>query len=308
MSVSMPQYLIGTGGWSYFKIGDLSSLEAYSRVFDFVEVNVTFYQYPSIKMVRAWRRKVSNDFTFSVRCHQDLTHKYGLRPIDEAYNVFYQMATYCRELESPYLVLETPQSYVVNQESALQVRDFFSSLDLKGLRLVWEYRGPFNSAVVGLMKDFNIIQSADLSKQKPAFSLDVTYSRLFGKGQHNLYQFTDEELLEIDAKAKETGSKTIIMSYHGARMNSDAARFKRYKDSGKFLPVSDYSGVYSAQAVLAEDAKFPTTKSALIIDQGWKVFDLTPNKREHLSKVVEKLPEKTYYSLSDVVESLKEVL
>lgn len=304
----MPQYLIGTGGWSYFKIGDTSSLEDYSRVFDFVEVNFTFYQYPSIKMVRAWRRKVPNDFTFSVRCHQDLTHNYGLRPVDEAYDVFYQMAAYCRELETPYLVLETPQSYVFNQESSGQVRDFFSSLDLKGLRLVWEYRGPFNSAVVGLMKDFNIIQSVDLSKQKPAFSLDVTYSRLFGKGQHNLYQFTDEELLEIDAKAKETGSKTIIMSYHSARMNSDAARFKRYKESGKFIPVTDYCGVDSAHAVLAEDAKFPTTRSALINDQGWKVFDLAPNKREHLFKVVEKLPEKTYYSLSDVVESLKEVL
>ncbi|KAB2945238.1 MAG: DUF72 domain-containing protein [Candidatus Methanoperedens sp.] len=44
---------IGAGGWAYFKVPGLDSLEAYSKAFDFVEVNSTFYTIPSIEMVRS---------------------------------------------------------------------------------------------------------------------------------------------------------------------------------------------------------------------------------------------------------------
>jgi uncharacterized protein YecE (DUF72 family) len=80
----------------------------YSEVFNFVELNYTFYDYPNIRLVEGWRKKVTKDFTFSVRCQQDLTHKIGLKPVDEAYQVLGQMVTYCRILEAPFLVLETP--------------------------------------------------------------------------------------------------------------------------------------------------------------------------------------------------------
>jgi uncharacterized protein YecE (DUF72 family) len=302
------EYLVGTGGWGYFKVGNYPSLETYSRLFDFVEVNCIFYQYPRMELVERWRRAVPPEFVFSVRCHKDLTHRFGLRPIDQAYEAVYRMIAYCNTLRSPYLILETPPSYVINQENVGEARDFFSSLSLKNVRLVWEYRAPINPAVIGLMQDFSIVHCVDLSKEKAAFNLDVTYSRLFGKGQHNLYQFTDDELVEIDQNAKETISKTVILCYHSARMHTDASRFKRYKDTGKFLPVTDYVGVDSARAVLAEDAKFPISKSRLRVDQGWKVIDLSEERRVHLSEVIEKLPDRTFSNLEEVIDELRAVL
>ena len=53
------QFLVGTGGWSYFNAGDKLPLRAYSEVFDFVEVNYTFYEYPDLRQVEGWRRIVS---------------------------------------------------------------------------------------------------------------------------------------------------------------------------------------------------------------------------------------------------------
>jgi hypothetical protein len=197
---------------------------------------------------------------------------------------------------------------VISQENSGEARDFFSSLSLKNVRLVWEYRAPINPTVINLMQDFNIVQCVDLSKEKAAFNLDVTYSRLFGKGPYNLYQFTDDELVEIGQNAQETTSKIVILCYHSARMYTDASRFKRYKDTGKFLPVTDYFGVDSARAILAEDTKFPISKSGLKVDQGWKVIDLSVEKRVHLSEVIEKLPDKTYSNLEDVIEELRAVL
>jgi hypothetical protein len=128
---------------------------------------------------------------------------------------------------------------------------------------------------------------------------------LFGKGKHNLYQFTDEELREIDERSLGTGAKTVVMAYHGLRMNSDAARFKEYKRTGTFLPVTSYAGVDSAEAVLSEDASFPASKAELVEKQGWKVIDLTKDKRVHLSELLARVPEKTYKCLPEIVEALE---
>jgi uncharacterized protein YecE (DUF72 family) len=304
----LPDFLVGTGGWVYFKVPDKPSLKAYSEVFNFVEVNYTFYEYPNIRLVEGWRKTVPSDFTFSVRCHQDLTHKIGLKPVDETYGVLGQMVTYCRLLDSPFLVLETPASYILDQDTVNSAKDFFSSATSSGVRFVWEIRAPVTKQAIDLMADFNIIHCVDISREKPADWQDVGYTRLFGKGKHNIYQFTDQELQEIDKNAQETKAKIVALSYHGARMNTDALRFKAYKLTGTFLPVTTYTGVDSARAVLSEDTVFPATKQSLISDQGWKVVDLTAEKRVHLSELLSKIPEKTYSSLEEVIGSMKATL
>ena len=54
----MSRVYIGAGGWAYFQVPGMDSLAAYSKAFDFVEVNSTFYTNPSIEMVRSWRRSI----------------------------------------------------------------------------------------------------------------------------------------------------------------------------------------------------------------------------------------------------------
>jgi len=303
----LTEYLIGTGGWAHFNVPDKLGLKAYSDVFNFVEVNYTFYEYPNMRVVERWRKTVPEGFTFAVRCHQDLTHRIGLKPVDEAYAIWGKMITYCKILESPFLVLETPTSYVFDKETVDSAKVFLSSVSNKGIRLVWEARAPATSKLVGLMRDFNVVHSIDLSEKEPSLTSDVTYSRLFGKGVHNIYQFSDQELVEIDEKALKTGAKIVAMSYHGIRMNTDAARFLQYKKNGTFPTVTSFTGVKSARAVLSEDACFPSSKQALIEHQGWKVVDVTPQRRVHLSELLLKIPERTYRSLEDVVHALEAV-
>ncbi len=304
----MTDYLVGTGGWAYFQVPGESSLEAYSKLFNFVEVNYTFYEYPDVKRVEHWRRVVPPNFTFSVRCHQDLTHKIGLRPVDEAYGILAKMTEYCDVLNSPFLVLETPRRYILDSRAVSDARAFLSSANLKGVQLVWDVRAPLTAEVTGLMENLGIVQSADLSWQQPIVFSDVIYSRLFGKGWHNRYQFTDDELTDIDSKVEKAKPKVAALSYHGMRMNTDAARFKTFKKTGKFIPITSFTGLESAKTVLTEDAKFPVSKEQLIQQQGWKVIDLTADKRVHLSDVLLKIPEKTYNNLDDVMTALEAVV
>lgn len=300
----MVNYLVGTGGWAYFNVPDKPSLKAYSEIFNFVEVNYTFYEYPTISTVEKWRRIVPKDFTFSVRCHQDLTHRIGLKPDDGAYEVFYKAKGYADILQTPYLVLETPASYTINSDA----KGFLASLNLKGIQLVWEYRAQITPQVTNLMQDFNIVQCVDLSLKKPTFYTEVTYSRLFGKGQQNIYQFTDNELSEIQRRAEETNSKQIILAYHGVRMNGDALRFQQHLKTGDYLPVTSATGADSAKEVLAQDSTFPTSKAELIKSQGWKVIDVKQNQTAHLSDFLKRIPDKNYNDLKEVLKELKPVI
>ena len=305
----MKECLVGTGGWAYFHVPRISPLVAYSRVFSFVEVNSTFYQMPSLKEVERWRQRVPPDFQFSVRAHRSITHTLRFRPVNEVFEAFEKMKQICQLLGANVLHLQTPSSLNLNEAFVLDFRQLLSSINLGKLRLALEVRGTRGGSLphelLRVMQDNNIIHSVDLSKgEMPAYDSDILYTRLFGKGQHNIYQPTDEELVEIDRKASSSKSEKISMSFHFVKMYKDAARLKTYKQTGKFPMITRSTGIGSLEEVLSEDAAFPTTKQDLIHKQGWKLFDVTETERTRAGEYLERLPDGTYNDLTEVTDKL----
>ncbi len=304
----MTRYLIGAGGWAYFHVQGQHPLVAYSKAFDFVEVNSTFYEIPRLRLVESWRRLVPPNFEFAVRCNKALTHQCKFQPMPQAYEILKTMTDICRILKADILHLQTPPTFQTTKDSVEHMRNFFSSADLESIRLALEIRGAkrsLNPDLVKIMQDHNMIHCVDLSKdEEPAYTSDILYSRLFGKGRHNIYQPTDDELKEIDGKASKGDHKTVAISFHFVRMYKDAARLKMYKRTGKFPRVTKSTGQESLIEVLKEDAEFPSSKKELIRHQGWKLIDLTKDKRSHASYMLQKLPEKTYNNINEVAEIL----
>jgi len=82
-----PKFYIGTAGWKYTdwigsfypqkESASFDWLKYYSQHFNCVEVNSTFYTYLSDRVINSWTRKTANleDFTFTLKLHQDFTHK-----------------------------------------------------------------------------------------------------------------------------------------------------------------------------------------------------------------------------------------
>ncbi len=307
----MTRYLIGAGGWAYFQVPGLHPLAAYSKAFNFVEVNSTFYETPNVKLVESWRKLVPPNFEFAVRCNKALTHKHKFQPTPEACEISRKMITICNILKAEILHLQTPPTFQPTETNADLIRDFFSTADLKGVRLALELRDskrPINPYFTKMMHDYNMVHSVDLAKdEEPAYKSDILYSRLFGKGTHNIYQPTDEELRKIDKKASKGDHKTIAVSFHFVRMFKDAARLKTYKKTGKFPMVTKSTGLHSLEEVLREDAKFPSSKTELIRHQGWKLIDLTKTERVHASSMLQKLEEKTYNNINEIVQTLESV-
>jgi uncharacterized protein YecE (DUF72 family) len=82
--------LIGCSGWSYrdwqgrFYPHGLRShdhLAYYSKRFNTVEVNMTFYRFPTAKAVLGWREATPDGFMFAVKMNRVITHYRRLRNV-----------------------------------------------------------------------------------------------------------------------------------------------------------------------------------------------------------------------------------
>jgi uncharacterized protein YecE (DUF72 family) len=216
--------LVGTGGWDYLNHeGD--RLREYSRLFDFTEVNTTFYHVPRLSAARSWRRRVPPGFTFAVKCNRRATHELGLRPDEETFQVLEAMRTVMRALRSRMLVLQTPPSLPLNEDKVLEVGALLSCAGLGDSQVLWETRTPLSRgrlrSIRSEMLRVGITPVVDLGKEPPLEGSSVTYSRLFAPTR-----LTDEELRLIGSRLRLGGSEVLVLSFHGAAMYRDAHRFK----------------------------------------------------------------------------------
>jgi len=300
--------LIGAGGWAYFRVPGEDPLTAYTRAFNFVEVNSSFYEYPDMRTVRSWRRRAPRDFEFAVRCHRDITHQNRLEPSNVNIASLERTLDICEALRAPVLHVLTPRGMKFNNEMARKVRDFFGSVDLNQVRIALEMpqanAEALDGSITRVMQDLNMVHCVDLSREEPAYKSDLLYTRLFGRGEGNVYQFTDEELREINAKASRPEFERSILAFHGVKMYKDAARLKAFRSTGSFPSVTSSLGLESLREVLSEDQSFPASRATLIERQGWKIVDLTSDRQATAAKMLAKLPDRQYLSVDEVLQAL----
>jgi uncharacterized protein YecE (DUF72 family) len=83
---------VGCSGWNYRdwrglfypeKLAPRHWLEHYSRVFETVEVNATFYRLQKPEAVARWLEQTPDDFIFSVKASRYLTHIKRLRGMEQ---------------------------------------------------------------------------------------------------------------------------------------------------------------------------------------------------------------------------------
>jgi|SRR6267143_2468466 len=303
----MGQLSIGTGGWDYFSVPSGDRLKAYSSAYDFVEVNSTYYRLPSPVAVSSWRRRTPLGFEFSVRCHKDLAELHRLELTSKNVRLVDSIEKICRQLRATVLTVLIPKELVGDEDLSSKLRAFLSIVSLGRTSIAVEFRGgePTDDTLKAL-QDHDAVYSVDISRQYPNVKSKILYSRLFGKGKRNIYEFDDTELQDIAAKASGAKFEKSILAFHGVRMYRDAARLKTFLNLGQFHSLTGQVGLESLSEVLGEDARFPTSKSRLVDEQGWKLFDKTTEERVRARVFLEKLPEKTYTTIDEVLSSLRE--
>jgi hypothetical protein len=241
-----------------------------------------------------------------VRCPRIIVDHYGLKLLPGARGLVERLEEVCKQLEAEVMtVLISASSPIRESELAERLDDFLAIFSADRTAVAVEFRGlrPADE-IFDIMKESGAIHSVDLSNSDPRYDGRVLYSRLFGQGEQNIYEFDDGELKEITKKASAPKFEKSILAFHGVRMYRDAGRVKSFIDKGYFPKITSGVGPDSIREVLGEDARFPTTKSRLLKDQGWKVFQDTGEVRK-ISTVIEKLPERGFNSLDDLLTELR---
>lgn len=139
----MKKLYIGTAGWSYkdwigsfypkAQTKEFDWLEYYSKFFNVVEVNSSYYTYLSPKVVEGWLNKIEEreDFLFTVKLHQDFTHKRNFTE-EQTRAVKYNLGKLQKNNRLGGLLIQFPYSFVLNKENANHVKDLvdiFSEYD-----------------------------------------------------------------------------------------------------------------------------------------------------------------------------------
>jgi len=137
----MGQLYIGAGGWDYFSIPNGDRLKAYSSVYDFVEVNSTYYQLPRPANVASWRKRVPPEFEFSVRCQKDVAELHQLESTPQTVRIMDSIEKICRRLRASILTILIPKALLRDKELVPKLNAFLSTLNLGRTRIAIEFRG-----------------------------------------------------------------------------------------------------------------------------------------------------------------------
>jgi uncharacterized protein YecE (DUF72 family) len=84
-----------------------TSMKKYFQSFNLVELNSTFYRYPYMETVEGWRKKAPKSFDFSVKAHQEITHKARLKVGELSLQAFERMGDICKALNTQALLIQT---------------------------------------------------------------------------------------------------------------------------------------------------------------------------------------------------------
>ncbi len=288
-------------------------MKKYFENFSLVELNTTFYQYPRTETVIGWREKAPKDFEFTVKAHQDISHKSKMKIESMSIQAFERMKQICKTLNSKILLFQTPASF--RPDKLADAEKFFREAKREDLILVWETRGPaWEKAetyreLEKVLKKLDVIHVTDPFKAMPAYTGEVAYFRLHGLGeQMYYYQYSNAELKKlkelIAPYAKR--SKDVYVLFNNLYMLEDALRFMNYLSKGTFPKITSETGLASIKEVVGK-TRFPATKSTLLKRVGWKLVELEDDRQVRLETLLKNLPSKTFKSADELVADLKSI-
>lgn len=231
-----------------FKIGCCgfaASRQKYFNAFDVVELQVTFYQPPSLRTAERWRLEAPANFEYTMKAWQLITHdpssptykrlskkitaspkdRYGFfRPTDEVLNAWETTQAIAHALAAKIIIFQCPASFAPTRENKINLSHFFDSIDRGTFLFVWEPRGGWSDEEVErLCKELSLIR-CHTGKPPRSHPGELIYVRLHGDEGYR-YKYSDEDLKKIIDSYKCSVPSYIM--FNNISMFDDALRMKK---------------------------------------------------------------------------------
>jgi len=204
--------IIGTSGWSYnewvgvfYPNSTTNKLSYYSKVFATAEVDSTFYSFPSKGLVLGWARYSPDNFVFSVKLPQLLTHE---KKLDLSKGVESDLIRFLGLLKPLMLsgklgpvLIQLPPSF--SYQSDFEKLKGFLSRSPDDVKFAVEFRHPswLKDDVWSFLRSrnvANVIVDEPLLPPDTVTTADFAFIRWHGHGSRPWYNYRYSEK-ELDA-------------------------------------------------------------------------------------------------------------
>jgi len=240
------EFLIGMGGWELPSFDNIfypakvekgfRKLEYFSRFFDLVEINSTFYN-TSLSAVQSnrWLKDVAGNqrFMFTVKLYRGFTHTFNATQNDAF--AIHRLLDPLRNAEKlGGLVIQFPSSFIKTSERQahlVKLRAIFSEdrlfLDLR--HISWNDKSLYQFYRENGFHLINV-DIPSLPGHMPLNSYEwdgIAYFRMMGRnaetwnnphsGDRYLYRYSEEELQDLVRRIKQANARKTYVVFHNDR-------------------------------------------------------------------------------------------
>ncbi len=215
--------LIGTSGWSYkewegvfYPNSKTSKLSFYSKVFDTVEIDSTFYAFPSRGLPIGWTKFTPESFVFAAKLPQAITHekklevKKGAR--EDLFRFLELMGPLIASKKLGPVLVQLPPSFSFGTDFD-RLKGFLAVIP-EDVRFAVEFRNRswLREEVWSALRKrnvANVIVDEPLLPPDTMVTADFAFIRWHGQGRRPWYnyRYTDGELSGWAPKVKDVASR-----------------------------------------------------------------------------------------------------
>lgn len=235
----MGEIRIGTSGWSYkewegvfYPKGEKNKLTYYSRYFDTVEIDSSFYAYPRKAMIQGCDRATPEKFLFTAKVPKLVTHDKKLdleKGVSRDMNrFFHEVRPLMDSRKLGALLLQMPPTFTF--ETGYERLERFLEILPDDVRFAVEFRNVswLRAETWELLKRFgvaNTIVDEPLLPPDTVVTTDFSFIRFHGRGAapwYN-YRYSDGEIKSWAPKVKEVAaSTTYAYAYYNNHFRGNA--------------------------------------------------------------------------------------
>lgn len=225
-----PLLNIGCSGWFYWDWKGLfyptqmptnEWFPHYAESFDTVEINASFYSWPTVAGVKAWMRGLRDDvpFVFTVKASELITHVRRFEETGGLVEDFGYVADLLGE-RMGCLLFQLPPSIKYDPDL---LRSIVSQLEPQRRNVVeFRHASWWNAEVYAALRDAGIMFCATSGPKLPddlIRTTDEIYVRFHGTDKWYNYRYTDAEIADWAKKIADSGARRVWVyfnnDYHG---------------------------------------------------------------------------------------------
>jgi uncharacterized protein YecE (DUF72 family) len=226
------QYFLGCSGFYYNhwrglfypeKLAKTKWLQFYCEHFNTLEVNNTFYRYPTQRLLEGWYSKTPTNFKFTLKSHRVITHTKKFNETEQYTANFYKLAHLLKE-KLLSILFQLPPFIHKNMEMLEKISN---QVDPKVINVLeFRHESWWDSEVYDFMQKKGLVFCTVSASELPETivkTAPIIYVRFHGKNGWYQHNYPDSELKDWSRKIKEKNAERILC-YFNNDFNANAVK------------------------------------------------------------------------------------